>query len=250
MTVSHHRFTCHYSSVLRARIASLPTALALHLPSPSPLGGLGLPEQIFRPEPDNVFEEPAVVAYWGCRSLLAALAAAPAERPGDAWWLGGDGNAASSRVVAELRAVLATLLVGADSSSSPSLLRRALEGSAWVGGLTNHPEVLPGLFAALLAALLLAVLNEDDGQQLGCQIVAEATAAAAARKGDDDEEGHVLIRWALDGVNAVCAASMGTDVATRARRAVACLDWSVVDGYGPFVRPALERIDDRDGKKC
>lgn len=236
----------HNHRILCTRAASLSTTLASHLPfspsSPSSSsGGLGLTQQIFRPEPDNLYEEPAVVAYWAVRSLLVAMAAGPV---GDGWSsFSPSSGVAAAASCGELRALLLPLLVdGGTDGARPSLLQRALEGSVWVGGLTNHPEVLPGLFVSLLAALLLLVLSEreEEDEKL---IVRLVNAAQETNRGTE----HVLIRWALDSLAAVLAASSGAGgdaggVRTwwaAAAAAVAWVDWRVVDGYGPFVRPEL-----------
>lgn len=212
------------------------------------MGGLGLPQRIFRPEPNNVYEEPAVVSYWACRSLLAAMAAAaaaPAEshQQDAGWWVEGSG------VAAELQALLEPLVrvdVDVDVGSSP-LLRRALEGSAWVGGLTNHPEVLPRLFAALLAALLLVVLG-SEGKEEGNVVVAQMVAAAAGGLESEWAAPHMLIRWALQSLEtAVAVAADGgveMGLGLRARQVVGCINWSVVEGYGPFARPELPVVEE------
>ena len=192
---------------------------------------LGLPQQIFRPEPDNVYEEQAVVCYWTMRSLLVALAKGGKEEEEGV----GVGSSSSSLLKGgegvEVEGLFAL-------QKHAGLLARAYESSAWIGGLTNHPYVFSKIFAAALGGMLGAVLltlpaggGSDDDNAVLLKVLEE-------RATD-----HPLMAWALRSLRVILMRMKswggGDSVQARARMVLETVDWEVVEKYAPFVRPSL-----------
>ncbi|GAB5035431.1 Hypothetical protein NocV09_02600720 [Nannochloropsis oceanica] len=201
---------------------------------------LGLPQQIFRPEPDNVYEEQAVVCYWAVRSLLVALAAEEEEEKEELrdnrsiYWQEGE--------MEELRSSSSPLKKVEIEDLFPlhqyaSLLAKAFESSAWIGGLTNHPDVFSKLFAAFLGWVLRTVLQGE-----GKGDYTEKITTVLEVRGTD----HPLMAWALRSVLVILmrmksetGEETSGSVGSRARTVLKTVNWAVVDDYAPFVRPSL-----------
>jgi hypothetical protein len=86
---------------------------------------------------------------------------------------------------------------------------------------------------------------ESEGEKEGEVLITQIVAAAGG--GDEGRAApHVLIRWALQSLEVAVVADGGAGMSPgpRARQVVACVDWSVVDGYGPFVRPELPVVEE------
>ncbi|TFJ82302.1 hypothetical protein NSK_006421 [Nannochloropsis salina CCMP1776] len=214
------------------RIRGLEAVLRISVTPPH----LGLSQQIFRPEPDNVFEEPALVSYWAVRTLIVSLA--EIEEPSSFYEVGQgpEGQGVGKRgcssglptgwfenaELAELDALW----------EHAGLVTEAFESSAWPGGLTYHPDVFAMLFVAALGQLLNTVLAPVSGEKEDRRTL--------WKRLQEVGESHPLMAWALSSLQAVSGKDEPKTVQARAKMVLDAVNWTVVDKYTPFARPGVE----------